>query len=138
MKTNLTCLAILLLLSFCSPDPLGLKSPDNQKLDRAIAIKIRDSKRKYAHHATFNAIIAGIDATCKSLWTSVRLSDNSHPTVRMADIYFESWRKNLSRSQPTFAQLKNVESKPELIIAIKTNELKLLEAVLTQEKAQTP
>jgi hypothetical protein len=136
MKNILGLLALVVVLTSCN-DPMGLNSPLNKQLDSTIANRIFRLK---ADTSSAKDLIQGIsidvskvDLDIRGFWTRINLFDACTRTSEKADKYFDDWILKLHLDQQIFIKATELHLKPEIIVAIKTNELKLLDRILLEK-----
>lgn len=132
-------LSVLILIVFVivfGKDPMELNSQVNQQLDAAIANKVLALKSqpkatKEANRVFYN--IEKIDSDIKAFWTSIKIYDACTRTCRNADLYFDEWAQKLNLDKQAFIKLSEQGQKPDSIVAIKKNELKLLDEIALRQ-----
>lgn len=125
MKNILKLLILTVVLTSCGKDPMGLSSPINQQLDTAIANRV----------SRLNTVDASkVDKEVKGFWTSINLYDACTETSEQVDKYFDNWTLKLNLDKEFFTKVTQIHMKPEIIVAIKKNELKLLDNILSGQQ----
>jgi hypothetical protein len=116
----------------CAKDPMGLNNPINRRLDSSIAVRISQIKADPSGTKEFD--VFKVDQDIKGFWTTINLYNACTQTSENADKYFEDWALKLHLDKNAFISATALDTKPQIIVAIKTNELRLLNAIF-QTKA---
>jgi hypothetical protein len=134
----LRLLILALVITSCSSDQMGLNSPLNKQLDSCIAEKVSSLNRKtiITNDSIQNISIDAslIDMEVKGFWTTINLFDACTTKSVKADNYFNNWTLKLNLDKQYFIKLTEISMKPEIIVAIKKNQLKLLEYILSEKQ----
>lgn len=133
MKTLLSIVTTTFILTSCDPDPMGLRSAANRELDSLINDRL---------HSTAGKAMAGgsgvgatglnqIHQQISEMWNTINLYDACTSNCEAADLYFEEWSARLHLDKQAFLKVSAILAKPQVIVAIKQNELTLLNGILT-------
>lgn len=106
---------------------MELDSSINRQLDSIIQNKINILQKDT------NLNITKIDQDIREFWTKINLFDASTNKSELADKYFNEWSLKLNLDKNFFITTNSLDMKPEIIVAIKTNELKLLNELLQRK-----
>ncbi|MDI1353490.1 MAG: hypothetical protein PSX36_01140 [bacterium] len=133
MRTTFTVLIICSLFTSCK-DPLQLNNPINKYLDSEILDRISGISEGNKNSVNVSRInvheVLQADEEIKTLVSSINLFDGSTDIMAKADNYFEKYASNHKGEKLDFIKISTLDSKPEMIVALKLNELALLDRVL--------
>jgi hypothetical protein len=118
-------------------DPLGLKEPIPVHLDKAITAKVallsnidQDSGLRYKiSFVEIQKILADIHL----IQDGINLFDGAQQKAKEADSYFDSLAIRLKENNATFIKLVGVDMKPDLILALKLNEIAFLDIIIQDQ-----
>ena len=127
---RLISLAFLWTLTGCD-DPMQLKSPENKRLDSAITERLSKLLLQ-ARIDSLNVLaseLTKIDSAVKRMTGKINLFDSSIPVQHQANKYFSDWTLQLGLKENPFLNINAIQNKLSVIVALKQNELMLLEHV---------
>lgn len=121
----------------CDGDPMGLNSFYNKQLDSNITLKVarlnKEIQNAKAEDQKIHSAASKIDAKVRSFWTKINLYDACTQISKDADLYFDSCAARSNLGKDFFINLEGLDEKPEVILAIKKNEIKLLDHFLLEK-----
>ena len=132
MSSKIKFFILLVVLTACN-DNLGLSSPINIHLDKEIENKISllsniDKVTKYQNIEIQD--ILKICADINKLHGSINLFDGSQQITKNADKCFAYLATKIKSDDKTFIIVSDLRNKPDIILAIKINEITFLDKIL--------
>ena len=117
----------------CS-DPLDVQNSINKHLDAEIANRIviltHGKEDKLSLSQVDRLDPEKMDKEIKKIINSINLYDASYKATLKADSYFGAYAQALGLDKEVFIKTFSLDTKPEVIVAIKLNELALLDLLL--------
>jgi hypothetical protein len=136
MNNILSLLILVVALAACGTDPMGLNSSVNRQLDSAITNRVARHQSILLNAKNLNEKISidasKVDKDIRGFWTTINLFDACTGTIEKADKYFDDLASKLNLEKEFFIKATQLHSKPEIIVAIKKNELKLFDLILSE------
>ena len=133
MKNILKFLILCGFITSCS-DPLDVQNSINKHLDAEIANRIviltYGKENKPAPSQVDRLDPQKIDEVFKGIVKSINLYDASYKAMSEADAYFGAYAQALGLDKEIFVNISSLDTKPEVIVAIKLNELVVLDRLL--------